>query len=726
VTVTLLTLSMLGPSCGGGSAARDDAGADGRAGDGGVMGEGGSGDDAQTDATPPTARLELPAAVALPYVVAGAGGSSVTVLLRNTGGATARGPGGGDLVWRLAGDAALSLGTGPATVAAGASVSLTVSFTGAATETRARATLTLESEQGSQSVPVHAVAGDPGIGATAWETVSGPGGVRWGEGVTVSLPTAPYPTAGGSWTDDHVRIFVPAGYRDVGAHDLVVHFHGHNTTLAATLAAHKYEGHLFASGQNAILVVPQGPVNAASGDFGKLMHEGGLAALVQQVLVVLFRDGRLEQPVTGEVVLTSHSGGYHAVALNLGGTQPFPIVQVGLFDSLYGDVDVYRGYVTAGGRLFSNYSAGGGTLTNNEALAAQLEGDGVAVSRAATLVALGTSPAIVAYADTTHEGTTRVDGVYGEQLRFGLRRSRRGPRVELRAATASAGSATVRWLAPREADLEGFRVELSADGVAWTTAASVGPSVDRATFAFAAGARVRVVPAVNGVPPGDALASDVYRLDPDAQVLVVDGFDRVLDGSWGGLAHDFAAVVSEAAGAVHTVSHRAVIEDGFDLAPYRVAVWLLGDESTADLTFSPEEQTAVTDYLAGGGGLLVSGSEVAYDLGHAGSGAAFLASALGAVFDADDSNSYSVTGEGPLVGLGPFGYGGVGAPYVEDYPDALLTAAGASVLLRYGSGKVAAVGNRGGGALVGLPLELMDRSADRTALVGALVTFVGD
>jgi len=154
-------------------------------------------------------------------------------------------------------------------------------------------------------------------------------------------------------------------------------------------------------------------------------------------------------------------------------------------------------------------------------------------------------------------------------------------------------------------------------------------------------------------------------------------------------------------------------------------IWTLGDESTADLTFSPDEQAAVTTYLAAGGAVLASGSEVAYDLGYSGHGATFLASALGAAFAADDSNSYTVSGEGPLAGLGPYGYGGAGAPYPEDYPDVLSAASGAVVLLRYGAGTAAAVGRQGGGALVGFPLEVMDQPSDRAALVAALLGYVG-
>ena len=307
--------------------------------------------------------------------------------------------------------------------------------------------------------------------------------------------------------------------------------------------------------------------------------------------------------------------------------------------------------------------------------------------------------------------------------RFSAPRSRHGPRLELRTALAHGGIAEVSWLAPVDVDVTGFRVELSPDGVAWSTAAVASADAERATFPLAGGARVRVVPVVPELPAAATLPSDTYRVDGDAPVLVVDGFDRIVDGSYGGLHHDFAARIAEAAGGAVTVSHRAIDEDGFDLAGYAVVIWLLGDESVADHTFTATERAAVTAYLDGGGRVLASGSEIAWEL--ADTAAPWLDDAFGATFSLDDSGSYAVTGVGALAALGTVGYGGAGAPYAEDYPDAFVPTLGGEVLLAYATGSAAAVGRPGRGALVGFPLELVDTPGELAALVGALLGYLG-
>lgn len=570
------------------------------------------------------------------------------------------------------------------------------------------------------------VTGDAGLGAAAWEDVLGAGGARCGSGATVRLRAAPYPDGVGPYTDPSVRVFLPDGYRDRGAHDLVVHFHGFGTTVAATLDGHRYQEQLWASGANAVLVVPQGPVNAASGDFGKLMHPGGLARLCAEVLVLLHREGKITAPVLGELILTSHSGGYRAVATNLDAAAQAPAVkQVNLFDSLYGCLPTYQAFALGGGRLRSSYSTGGGTLTHNRDLTATLKQHGLAVAEQVTQEALRDAPAVIDFAATTHDGATRLDGAYGERLRWTLPHGRRGPRLELREAVAAGGMATVRWLSPPDDDVTGFVVERSSDGQTWTTAARTGPAATRASFALAGGARVRVRAQLPGVAPADVLPSDTYRVDPAARILVVDGFDRVLDGSFGGLHHDFAARVAEAAGSVATASHRAVTEDGFDLASWPVVIWLLGDESSGDVSLSAVEQQLLGSYVDGGGRLLVSGSELAWDLGQTTAGAAFLHHCFGAGYQADNAGSHTVSGAGPLASIGATGFAGAGTPYACPYPDVLTATGSGDVLLVYGTGKAAAVGIAGRGALVGFPLELIDSAGARAVVVASVLRFLG-
>jgi hypothetical protein len=654
----------------------------------------------------------LPEEIDFPYLVAGDGGAEVVATVHNAGGAATV-----DLAFSVEGDSAFSVVEAPPSIPAGGDADLRMAYAGAAVETTSTATLRAVHADGEASAPVHAVVGDPGLGAAAWETVTTAAGAICGEGTTVDMPAAPYP--GG---DASVRIFVPEGYRDLVAQDLVIHFHGFNTTIGNTLLAHLYQQHLWASGANAVLVVPQGPVNQASGDFGQLMSAGGLDALAREVLVLLYREGRIAHPAIGQVILTSHSGGYQAVATNLASPPGFPILQVGLFDSLYGYESTYMDYAVGGGRLRSNYTSSGGTLANNQALGAALIDDGVAVAETATQRALAAGSPVIAFTDTTTSRATRVDGIYGDELRFTLGHSRHGPRVELRAAFVEGGNATVRWLSPPDLDLTGFRIETSGDnGASWSLAASAGPGDGEITFPFAGGARVRVVPVVAGLP-GPAMASDQGRLDTGADILVVDGFDRVLDGSFAGLSHDFAARIGEAAGGAATASHRAMVEDGLDPSDWGTVIWLVGDEAQDDMTFSPDEQGLIDTYLGSGGRVIVSGSEIAYDLDDLGNGEAFLAG-LGAHFAADDSGSCTVSGAGDLTGFGPATFAGVGAPYAEESPDALDAAGGAEVVLTYDNAQNAAVGIPGQSVVVGFPLELMDDSSQLADLLGLLIGF---
>lgn len=669
--------------------------------------------------------LVVPSVIDIPYVVAGQGGSTAQVSVSNDGDAPLTG-----LSWMLSGDPSISLGAAPSSLAPGEKADLQLTWSGSATEVITQASLSVALAPGEippgVDIPVFAVAGDPGLGTATWENVEGAGGVLCGTGATVAMPTAPFPDGASKYMDPSVRVFLPEGYRDRGAHDLVLHFHGFNATVTETLASHLYQQHVYASGSNAVLIVPQGPENAPSGDFGKLMQKGGVSRLLTEVMVMLYREKKITHPVRGDFVVTSHSGGYQAVASALDPNNQAPkINQIDLFDSLYGYEATFELFALGGGTFRSNYSENGGTLENNQTVATYLGMKGLKAATEPTQRALRDDPPVIDFAATTHDGTVRLDGAYGEDLRWKLRHSRHGPRVELREVQAGGGTATVKWLSPPDEDLTGFVVERSSDGVTWATAATVAPGASTATFPLTSGARVRVKPVMTGIAPKDVLPSDTYRIDAGAKILVVDGFDRVVDGSFGGLQHDFAAVVGEAFGPVATISHRAVTEDGFDLNAWPAVVWLLGDESTGDMSVSPAEQTALLDYVNGGGHLVMSGSEIGYDIGETSAGATFLAHCFGAVYVADDAASGEAAGIGPLASIPSFGFGGPGAPYVSASPDALAATQGGVVLLEYGTGKAAAVGLPGKGAIVGFPLELVGKGPALGAVAKQLLAFAG-
>jgi len=218
-----------------------------------------------------------------------------------------------------------------------------------------------------------------------------------GTTLTLSLRSAPFPAGGALYTDSTVIVFVPKHFRPSAGHEIpmLVHFHGHGNTAERAMVTHKLREQLVASRQDAILVVPQGPVNAADSSCGKLEAPGGFSRLLHEVLASLGtrETSRLlgttafERAGIGRVCLSAHSGGYHAAAqcLRHGGVE---VNEVFLFDALYADADVFRDWVVRGKgkpqrsrHKLVSYTATGPTERMNDWLFTELEKNGVSCQR---------------------------------------------------------------------------------------------------------------------------------------------------------------------------------------------------------------------------------------------------------------------------------------------------------------------------------------------------------
>lgn len=219
---------------------------------------------------------------------------------------------------------------------------------------------------------------------------------RDGRGVTIEMELlrAPFPAAGFAYKDATVIAFVPNHFR--ASHDgrvsVLVHFHGHNSNAPAAMAAHELREQLYESKQNAILLVPQGPVLSADSSCGKLESDLGLARLLDDALQTLASDtGREALGATeiragsrpGTVCISAHSGGYHAAAqcVSKGGVA---VTEVYLFDALYADTTVFRDWVIAGrGHSAKSrhklvlYTTGGTTEVESHRLLTELAQAGV-------------------------------------------------------------------------------------------------------------------------------------------------------------------------------------------------------------------------------------------------------------------------------------------------------------------------------------------------------------
>lgn len=236
------------------------------------------------------------------------------------------------------------------------------------------------------------------------------------------------------------------------------------------------------------------------------------------------------------------------------------------------------------------------------------------------------------------------------------------------------------------------------------------------------------IQAVNSA--GESDFSDTYSIKQQSdtnsrKVLIVDGYDRL--GSWGNPTHEFSHTYMSALRdaddfIISSASNETIISGIINLSDYDIVLWFLGDESTADETFNASEQAKVKAYLEAGGYLLVTGSEIAWDLYYKGSTSDknFYNNYLKASYKADGSS-----GNNPATGIASTIFNEIslnfGQVYPEDYPDEITAYDGSENILRYKNGQIAGIAYKGKfgtgtktGAVIniGFPLESIDNHDD--------------
>jgi hypothetical protein len=151
------------------------------------------------------------------------------------------------------------------------------------------------------------------------------------------------------YTDSTVAIVIPAGYVPGDSVDFIVHFHGHMNHVSSVLPKYKLAQQLAAAKVNAILLVPQGPKDAADSGGGKLeLDPGGFARFIEEVTDFLKAEGKIKTSSVGKIALTAHSGGYKVTAaiLHQGG-MPKRITDVILLDASYGSLEWFADWCKA-------------------------------------------------------------------------------------------------------------------------------------------------------------------------------------------------------------------------------------------------------------------------------------------------------------------------------------------------------------------------------------------
>lgn len=296
----------------------------------------------------------------------------------------------------------------------------------------------------------------------------------------------------------------------------------------------------------------------------------------------------------------------------------------------------------------------------------------------------------------------------------------------------------------------GYKLYPSADGINFNAPITLATNIQSYTDAALLPGQKKYyrVTVVNG--SGESQPSRVYGAQAGSvrsKIIVVDGNDRwQVDPTDNPSAnsHNFCAIAGQniSGPAFDTATHNAVLSGTVALTNYSAVIWLLGEESTADETFSSSEQTLVTSYLSSGGNLFVSGAEIGWDLDRASGPTAddrlFYHNQLRAVLNGDvndDANTYAFTSvtNGIFSGNVAAGFDdGTHGTYNVAFPDVLTPTndSVAAILYSGGLGGAAAVtydGAQGGGKLVnfGFPFETITNSAARDAYMSDVLRFFG-
>ncbi len=199
--------------------------------------------------------------------------------------------------------------------------------------------------------------------------------------------------------------------------------------------------------------------------------------------------------------------------------------------------------------------------------------------------------------------------------------------------------------------------------------------------------------------------------------------------------HAHAIMANGDVHAIDSCANEAIINGDIDLQDYQVVIWILGEESTADSTFDPTERSLVQAYLNSGGNLMLSGSEIGWDLDWQNNGRDFFRNYLHAVYEADSSQTFTVQGSGGpesiFHDMAPFDFedGTSTSMYWPRFPDVYQTSAGSIECLRYddnGTDRgIAAVQYSGDYRLIhlGFPFETIKDEAARAEVMQRTLEF---
>ncbi len=276
------------------------------------------------------------------------------------------------------------------------------------------------------------------------------------------------------------------------------------------------------------------------------------------------------------------------------------------------------------------------------------------------------------------------------------------------------GDLEISWFPALEGDIKGYRLFQSSDGKSWADpiadesilSATVSlhtmnaPEIGETCYFRIVRVDTNMIEPEAGLPePIVSEPSDTYGLciKGDSKILIVDNFDRL--ASWSKGQHFFVRSYGDAL-AANGIGFESCVNDAVQtgeikLTDYDIVIYFCGDDSDNDESVAFVDQMKIIEFLASGGKLFVTGSEIGYDLARPGRyeqerySVIFKANYLG-----DDSGIRACEGASGTVFEGlTFSFGEITEDtYVEDWPDYIEPYGGSEVALRYqNSNKIAGI-----------------------------------
>ena len=178
------------------------------------------------------------------------------------------------------------------------------------------------------------------------------------------------------YRDSSVLMLVPDKLKiKNNAVDIVFWFHGWHNNIDTALNYFHLAQQFVNAKANAVLVLAEGPKNAADSYGGKLEQADVFKGLLQDVLKNLQQNKKVfAKCKAGNIVLAGHSGAYRVIAYMLqnGGVE---IAQVVLFDALYSETDKYMQWIKKDNthKFINIYTNKGGTAEECIKMMAELK-----------------------------------------------------------------------------------------------------------------------------------------------------------------------------------------------------------------------------------------------------------------------------------------------------------------------------------------------------------------